>query len=103
MGERGPGGCTMSTPSTVHRYRIVVRDDCGDLLASLVEGLAIESGGAQTSVVASVRAEPELYGPLGRFPGGAQQAGLQQVPVDVSQVGVGPQHSPKPRPFQHER
>ena len=57
----------MSTPSTVHRYRIVVRDDCGDLLASLVEGLAIESGGAQTSVVASVRDESELYGLLDRF------------------------------------
>jgi len=57
----------MSTPSTVHRDRIVVRDDCGDLLASLVEGLAIESGGAQTSVVASVRDESELYGLLDRF------------------------------------
>jgi hypothetical protein len=57
----------MSTPSTVHRYRIVVRDDCGDLLASLVEGLAIESGGDQTSVVASVRDESELYGLLDRF------------------------------------
>ena len=41
----------MSTPSTVHRYRIVVRDDCRDLLASLVEGLA----------------ESELYGLLDRF------------------------------------
>jgi hypothetical protein len=57
----------MSMPSTVHRYRIVVRDDCGDLLASLVEGLAIESGGDQTSVVASVRDESELYGLLDRF------------------------------------
>jgi hypothetical protein len=57
----------MSTPSTVHRYRIVVRDVCGDLLASLVEGLAIESGGDQTSVVASVRDESELYGLLDRF------------------------------------
>jgi hypothetical protein len=67
MVERGSGGCTMSMPSTVHRYRIVVRDDCGDLLASLVEGLAIESGGDQTSVVASVRDESELYGLLDRF------------------------------------
>jgi len=57
----------MSTPSTVQRYRIVVRDDCGDLLASLVEGLAIESGGGRTSVVASVRDESELYGLLDRF------------------------------------
>jgi hypothetical protein len=57
----------MSTPSAVHRYRIIVRDDCGDLLASLVEGLAIESGGHRTSVVASVRDESELYGLLDRF------------------------------------
>jgi hypothetical protein len=57
----------MSMPSAVHRYRIVVRDDCGDLLASLVEGLAIESGGDRTSVVASVRDESELYGLLDRF------------------------------------
>jgi len=57
----------MSTPSAACRYRIVVRDDCGDLLASLFEGLAIESGGDQTSVVASVRDESELYGLLDRF------------------------------------
>jgi len=63
----------MSTPSAVHRYRIVVRDKCGDLLASLVEGLAIEPdgpgepGGDRTSVVASVRDESELYGLLDRF------------------------------------
>ena len=67
MAEHVSGGRTMSTPSADHRYRIVVRDDCGDLLASLVEGLAIESGGAQTSVVASVRDESELYGLLDRF------------------------------------
>ena len=57
----------MSTPSTVQRYRIVVRDDCAELLASLVEGLAIESGGDRTAVVASVRDESELYGLLDRF------------------------------------
>jgi len=57
----------MSTPSTAHRYRIVVRDDCGDLLASLFDGLAVESGGNRTSVVASVRDQSELYGLLDRF------------------------------------
>jgi hypothetical protein len=67
MAEHVPGGRTMSTPSAVHRYRIVVRDDCRDLLASLIEGLAIESGGDRTSVVASVRDESELYGLLDRF------------------------------------
>jgi len=60
----------MSTPGAVHRYRIVVRDDCRDLLASLVEGLAIEPGGPagdRTSVIASVRDESEFYGLLDRF------------------------------------
>jgi hypothetical protein len=67
MAEHVSGGRMMSTPSSVHRYRIVFRDDCGDLLASLVEGLAVESGGGQTSIVASVRDESELYGLLDRF------------------------------------
>jgi hypothetical protein len=67
MAEHVSGGRTMSTPSAVDRYRIVVRDDCGDLLASLVEGLAIESGGDRTSIVVSVRDESELYGLLDRF------------------------------------
>ena len=57
----------MSMPSAAHRYRIVVRDDCRDLLASLFEGLAIESGGDRTSVVASVRDQSELHGLLDRF------------------------------------
>src|SRR6516162_5436575 len=61
------GGHTMSTHSAVLRYRIVVREDCGELLASLVEGLTIESGGGRTSVVASVRDESELHGLLDRL------------------------------------
>jgi hypothetical protein len=67
MAEHVSGGRTMNSRSSVHSYRIVVRDDCRDLLASLVEGLAIESGGDRTSVVASVRDESELYGLLDRF------------------------------------
>ena len=67
MAEYASGDCTMSMSSAIHRYRIVVRDDCGDLLASLVEGLAVESAGDQTSIVASVRDESELYGLLDRF------------------------------------
>jgi hypothetical protein len=67
MAEHVPGGRTMSTPIAAHRYRIVVRDDCKDLLASLFEGLAVESGGERTSVVASVRDQSELYGLLDRF------------------------------------
>lgn len=57
----------MTTPSAHHRYRIVVRDECGDLLAGLFDGLAIESGEGRTSIVASVRDESEFYGLLDRF------------------------------------
>jgi hypothetical protein len=57
----------MTTPIAAHRYRIVVRDECGELLAGLVDGLAIESGKGWTSVVASVRDESEFYGLLDRF------------------------------------
>jgi hypothetical protein len=57
----------MITPSAQHRYRIVVRDECGDLLAGLFEGLAIESAEGRTSIVASVRDESEFYGLLDRF------------------------------------
>jgi len=64
MAEQVSGGHTMSTHSAVLRYRIVVREDCGDLLASLVEGLTIESRGGRTSIVASVRDESELHGLL---------------------------------------
>ncbi len=57
----------MSTPSTTHRYRIVVRGECADLLTSLIEGLMIESGAGWTSVEATVRDESELYGLLDRL------------------------------------
>src|SRR5512140_397808 len=67
MAEHVSGGHMMSTHSAVLRYRIVVREDCGELLASLVEGLTIEPGGGRTSIVASVRDEPELYGLLDRL------------------------------------
>jgi hypothetical protein len=57
----------MITPSAQHRYRIVVRDECGDMLAGLLDGLTIESGDGWTSIVASVRDESEFYGLLDRF------------------------------------
>ena len=47
-----------------HRYEIVVRDDCSDLLAGLIDALAIESSKGLTSVVVAVRDESELYGLL---------------------------------------
>ena len=57
----------MSTTIAGRRYQIVVRDECTDLLASLIDTLAIESGNGWTSMVVSVRDESELYGLLDRF------------------------------------
>lgn len=57
----------MGMLSTTHRYQIVVLDECADLLASLLEGATIDSGGGWTSIVASVRDEAELYGLLDRL------------------------------------
>lgn len=49
------------------RYRIVIQGDCGDMLASLIDGIAVESSACLTAVVASVRDESEFYGLLGRL------------------------------------
>ena len=50
------------------RYRISVGGDCGELLASGIEGIEVESSqGGVTTVVARVRDDAELYGLLDRF------------------------------------
>jgi hypothetical protein len=76
----------MITPSAQHRYRIVVRDECGDMLAGLLDGLTIESGDGWTSIVASVRDESEFYGLLDRF----EELALHIVSiVSLSDRGLG--------------
>jgi hypothetical protein len=57
----------MSTPGAACHYRIVVRGECGGLLADLIEGAAIESGEGLTFIVALVRDQSELYGLLDRL------------------------------------
>lgn len=49
------------------RYRIILRGECEELVASALGGLVIESCRGWTAVVASVRDESELYGLLDRF------------------------------------
>ena len=49
------------------RYRIIVRGECGDMLAAAIDGLAVESRPGSTCVVAAVRDESEFYGLLDRF------------------------------------
>ncbi len=57
----------MNTTSATRQYRIVVRGECGDLLAGLMRGAAITSGGGMTTIVAPVRDQSELYGLLDRL------------------------------------
>jgi hypothetical protein len=49
------------------RYRIVLRGECGPLVAALFADVAIESGGGCTCITASVRDDSELYGLIDRF------------------------------------
>jgi hypothetical protein len=49
------------------RYQIIVRGECGDMLAAAIEGLAVEARPGSTCVVASVRDDSEFYGLLDRF------------------------------------
>ncbi len=48
-------------------YRIILRGECGQLMAAVFDGLLIESFQGWTSVLAPVRDESELYGLLDRF------------------------------------
>jgi hypothetical protein len=78
----------MNTLSTTHRYRIVVRDECADLLAGLLEGPVIDSGRGWTSIVTPVRDVAELYGLLDRL----QDLALRIVSLD----DLGPCDAPAP-------
>ena len=54
--------------STERRYRIIVAGGCATTLLDVIEGMEIESCGADwTCFVASVRDESEFYGLLDRF------------------------------------
>jgi hypothetical protein len=52
---------------TARRYRIVLRGECGKLLAGIVDELAVESRRGWTCVLVSVRDDSELYGLIDRF------------------------------------
>jgi hypothetical protein len=53
--------------NTGYRYRIILRGECGPLLAALFGDAAIESGCARTCIVATVRDDAGLYGLLDRI------------------------------------
>lgn len=49
------------------RYRIILRGECQQLLASILDGFSVESGRGWTCIMASVRDESELYGLIDRL------------------------------------
>jgi hypothetical protein len=53
----------MTSPaSTARQYRIVIRGECGRLLASLADNVQVEpSRTGDTCVIASVRDDPEFW------------------------------------------
>ena len=53
--------------NTTMRYQIIVRGECGMLLAGIVDDLTAESSHGRTRVVVSIRDESELYGLLDRL------------------------------------
>jgi hypothetical protein len=62
----------MTTPNEpTRRYRISVGGDCGELLASGIEGVEVveveSSQGGMTTVVVGLRDDAELYGLLDRL------------------------------------
>jgi hypothetical protein len=62
-------GCPIETvPSdTGYRYRIILRGECGPLLAALFGDAAIESSGGRTCIIAAVRDDSGLYGLIDRI------------------------------------
>ena len=57
----------MTAPTGPRRYRIVLRGECKNLLAGVLDEAQIDSARGWTCVMASVRDESELYGLLERF------------------------------------
>jgi hypothetical protein len=49
------------------RYRIILRGECQQMLASILDGFSVESGRGWTCIMASVRDESELYGLFDRL------------------------------------
>jgi hypothetical protein len=55
------------TSNTGYRYRIILRGECGPLLAALFGDAAIESSCGRTCIIAAVRDDSGLYGLLDRI------------------------------------
>ena len=66
---------------TGHRYRLIVRGECGPLTERLFGDAAIEPGNGCTSLIVSARDDSDLYGLLDRI----QDLGLHLI--SLNEVG----------------
>ena len=57
----------MTVPVGPRRYRIILRGECGPLMAGVLDDVLVESCRGWTCVMALVRDDSELYGLLDRF------------------------------------
>jgi hypothetical protein len=74
----------MNMPSDApHRYQIVFRGECGDMLAGVLGDAVVETRHGYTRIVAAVRDQSEFYGLLDRF------ADLALWPVSLIELGPG--------------
>ena len=83
-------GMSMSAEFSATRYwyRLVVRGECGPLVAGLFGDVAIESGHGRTSITFPVRDDSELYGMLDRI----QDLALHLISLtELGSAGTGPE------------
>jgi alkylhydroperoxidase/carboxymuconolactone decarboxylase family protein YurZ len=73
-----------STVPIGRRYRIILRGECGPLIATFLDDVLVESGHGWTCVMALVRDDSELYGLLDRFQDFALRVvSLNEIGADV--------------------
>jgi hypothetical protein len=82
MGQ--PGGPAVAR----ERYRITVRGEFGDLLATAFADVSIHAGGGETVLIADVVDSQELYGLLDRLRDhGVHIVNVNQVPSSAGPEG----------------
>ena len=69
----------MNSARHPRRYRIILRGECGPLMAAVLDGFLIETYQGWTSVMALVHDESGLYDLLNRF----QDFALHLVSLDA--------------------
>jgi hypothetical protein len=69
-------------------YRIILRGECGPLMAGVLHDVMVESGRGWTCVIALVHDDSELYGLLDRFQDFALRVvSLSELGTDVVLAG----------------